>query len=67
MQKTTRPKITGRRGVVAAGHYLAAAAGSKMLAKGGNAVDAGAAAGFALAVLKPQENSLGGECPILIY
>jgi len=38
-----------------------------MLAKGGNAVDAGVAAGFALAILKPQENSLGGECPILIY
>ena len=63
----TRPKITGQRGVVAAGHYLAAAAGVKMYAKGGNAVDAGVAAGFALAVLKPCENSLGGECPILIY
>ena len=59
--------VTGRRGVVAAGHYLAAAAGAKMFAKGGNAVDAGVAAGFALAVLKPCENSLGGECPILIY
>ena len=38
-----------------------------MFALGGNAVDAGVAAGLALAVLKPQENSLGGECPILIY
>ena len=63
----TRPEITGKRGVVAAGHYLAAAAGAKMFAKGGNAVDAGVAAGFALAVLKPCENSIGGECPILIY
>ena len=64
---TTRPVITGKRGVVAAGHYLAAQAGIKMFAKGGNAVDAGVAAGFALAVLKPHQNSLGGECPILIY
>jgi len=64
---STRPVITGKKGVVAAGHYLAASAGIKMFAKGGNAVDAGVAAGFALAVLKPHENSLGGECPILIY
>ena len=63
----TRPKVTGKNGVVAAGHHLAAAAGVKMFAKGGNAVDAGVAAGFALTVLKPCENSMGGECPILIY
>ena len=46
MTKTTRPKITGRKGAIAAGHYLAAAAGTKMLAIGGNAVDAGVAAAF---------------------
>jgi len=67
MNKTSRPVITGRKGVIAAGHYLASAAGTKMLAIGGNAIDAGVAAGFALAVLKPAENSMGGECPILIY
>jgi len=67
MVKTSRPKITGNKGVIAAGHYLASAAGTKMLAAGGNAVDAGVAAGFALTVLKPAENSMGGECPILIY
>lgn len=65
--KKTRPVVHGRNGVIASGHYLATAAGLKMLAKGGNAVDAGVAAGFALAVLKPQQNSMGGECPILIY
>ena len=64
---TTRPVVCGRRGVIASGHHLASAAGLKMFALGGNAVDAGVAAGFALAVLKPQDNSLGGECPILIY
>jgi len=67
MMRNSRPIITGNKGVVSAGHYLAAEAGIKMLAKNGNAVDAGVAAGFALAVLKPNENSLGGECPILIY
>ncbi|NLO82152.1 MAG: gamma-glutamyltransferase family protein [Clostridiales bacterium] len=65
--KAIRPAIYGRRGVLATGHCLATSAGLKMFAKGGNAVDAGVAAGFALAVLKPHQNGLGGECPILIY
>jgi len=64
---TTRPVIMGRHGVVAAGHYLAAQAGLRMLEEGGNAIDAGIAVGFALAVLKPQDNGIAGECPILIY
>src|SRR5947207_3006666 len=64
---TTRPVITGRKGVVTAGHYLAAMAGMRMLDAGGNAIDAGVAAGFALALLEPHNNGLGGESPILIY
>lgn len=64
---TTRPVITGRRGVVTAGHYLAAAAGMEILRAGGNAIDAGVAMGFCLAVLEPQSNGIGGESPILIY
>lgn len=62
-----RPAIAGRRAVITSGHYLATAAGARMFARGGNAVDAGVAAGFALAVLKPHQNGLGGECPILIH
>ena len=58
-----RPVIAGRHAVLATGHYLATAAGMRILARGGNAVDAGVAAGFALAVLKPHQSSLGGECP----
>jgi gamma-glutamyltranspeptidase/glutathione hydrolase len=38
-----------------------------MLEEGGNAIDAGVAAGFALAVLKPQDNGIAGEAPILVY
>ena len=45
---TTRPVIQGTRGVIAAGHYLAAAIGMHILESGGNAIDAGVAAGFAL-------------------
>src|SRR6266542_1590938 len=63
----TRPVLQGTLGMVAAGHYLAAAIGLRLLEQGGNAVDAGVAAGIALAVLKPQSNGIGGEVPILIH
>lgn len=64
---TTRPIITGRRGVVTAGHYLAAQAGMEVLRDGGNAIDAGVAMGFCLAVLEPQNNGIAGESPTLTY
>ena len=63
----TRPVLQGRLGMVAAGHYLAAAIGLSLLEKGANAVDAGVAAGFALSLLKPQSVGIGGEVPILIH
>ncbi len=46
----TRPVLQGTLGMVAAGHYTAAAIGLSLLERGGNAVDAGVAAGLALAV-----------------
>ncbi len=64
---TTRPVIHGRRGIVTAGHYLAAHAGMRMLEAGGNAIDAGVAAGFALNLLEPQNCGIAGENPMLIY
>jgi gamma-glutamyltranspeptidase / glutathione hydrolase len=63
----TRPVLQGTLGMVVAGHYLAAAIGLRLLEAGGNAVDAGVAAGFALALLKPQSVGIGGEGPILIH
>lgn len=63
----SRPMVSGKHGVVASGHQAATAAGMKMFAAGGNAVDAGVAAAFALAVVRPHKNGIGGECPILIY
>jgi gamma-glutamyltranspeptidase / glutathione hydrolase len=64
---TTRPVIRGTRGVIAAGHYIATAIGMHILETGGNAIDAGVAAGFALNLTKPQSTGIGGEAPILIY
>ncbi len=63
----TRPVLQGTFGMVAAGHYLAAAIGLRMLELGGNAIDAGVATGFALSLLKPQSVGIGGEGPILIH
>ena len=64
---TTRPVYMGTHGVVASGHYLAARAGQRMFDRGGNAIDAAVASGFALNLLEPQNNGLGGEVPILIH
>jgi gamma-glutamyltranspeptidase/glutathione hydrolase len=62
----TRPTISGARHAISAGHYLAAAAGFAILEAGGNAVDAGCAAGLALGVLQPDLVSVAGVAPILI-
>ena len=62
-----RPVIRGRRLLVTCGHYLGTMAGMRMLAHGGNAVDAGVAAVFAQVVLEFQSAGFGGECPILIH
>ena len=64
---TTRPVIMGQRGVVTSGHYLATAAGFRIMEQGGNAVDAAAAMCFCLNLLDPRNNGTGGEVPALIY
>jgi gamma-glutamyltranspeptidase/glutathione hydrolase len=64
---TTRPVIMGSRGVVTSGHYLATAAGFRIMEDGGNAVDAAAAMSFCVNLLEPQMNGIGGEVPTLIY
>jgi gamma-glutamyltranspeptidase / glutathione hydrolase len=64
---TTRPVVMGTRGVVTSGHYLATAAGFRIMEQGGNAVDAAAAMCFCLNLLEPHLNGIGGEVPTLIY
>lgn len=64
---TTRPVIQGTRGVVTAGHHLAAAAGFRALERGGNAVDAAATMTFCLTLLEPHNCGLGGEVPVLVW
>ena len=63
---THRPTVCGTRHAISAGHYLAAAAGFSILEAGGNAIDAGCAAGIALGVLQPDLVNVAGVAPILI-
>ena len=61
-----RPTLYGRRHAISSGHYLASAAGYAILEAGGNAIDAGCAAGIALAVLCTHEVNFAGVAPIMI-
>ena len=62
-----RPLMAGTRHIVSAGHYLAAQAGLMILEAGGNAIDAGVAAGLTLNVVEPQMCCFTGVAPIMIY
>ncbi|MCH7735318.1 MAG: gamma-glutamyltransferase [Chloroflexi bacterium] len=62
-----RPDVMGIHGAVVANHPLAAQAGMSTLQKGGNAVDAALAIGFALGAAEPQSSGLGGDGFIMIY
>jgi gamma-glutamyltranspeptidase/glutathione hydrolase len=62
-----RPVVSARRHIVAAGHYLAAHAGFAILEAGGNAIDAGVAAGIALGVVQSDLVSVAGVAPIILY
>ncbi|MBI2177071.1 MAG: gamma-glutamyltransferase [Candidatus Tectomicrobia bacterium] len=62
-----RPQVTGRRAMVASGHHLATQAGLRILDRGGNAVDAGVAAGLCMSVLLTDMISFLGVAPIILY
>lgn len=62
-----RSPVISRKGIVAASHPLAVAAGLAILAKGGNAADAAVATAAALNVTEPTSTGIGGDCFALYY
>ncbi len=65
--EATRPDVVGERGVVSSGHRTATGAGVRILAEGGNVVDAVAAAAFTAFVVEPGNSGLGGYGHLAIY
>ena len=63
---TGRPSVLGRRHMISSVHYLATMGGLRVLQQGGNAIDAGVAAGLCINVVQPQLAMFGGVAPIVI-
>ena len=61
-----RARALSNRHMVAAGNYHAALVGMNILEAGGNAVDAGVAAGIVLGVTNCDQVNFGGVAPIMI-
>ncbi len=62
-----KTEIASRRGIVVAQHPLAAEAGARILAAGGNAIDAAVAAAAAITVVEPSMSSLAGGGAMMIH
>lgn len=60
-------QVIGREWAVVAGHPLAAEAAARVLNAGGNAIDAGVAAGICLGVVHCDMVSVAGVAPILAH
>ena len=67
VRTSQRPPILARHVALATGHYLATEAGMRMYRRGGNAIDAGVAAGICIDVLLPDLCNFGGVAPTMIY
>ena len=65
--RTGRPVIFAPNGLIATSHYLATAAGTSVLERGGSAVDAIIAANAVLCVAYPHMAGLGGDCFWLVW
>jgi gamma-glutamyltranspeptidase/glutathione hydrolase len=59
--------VVGTRGMVVSQNEMASEVGSTILRRGGNAVDAAVAIGFALAVTLPRAGNIGGDGFMTLY
>ena len=63
---SVRPLLLGERFAVSTGHPLTVQVAVSVLEAGGNAIDAGVAAGLAANVVQPDACTLGGIAPITV-
>jgi gamma-glutamyltranspeptidase/glutathione hydrolase len=66
-QPLVRAPISSRDAMVVSGHRLASEAGARVLAQGGNIVDAAIAVSFALGVVEPDASGIGGDGMALLF
>ena len=62
-----KPAVRSSGGVVSTQHHLASEIGARVLAEGGNAVDAAVTAGFALGTVEPWMSGLGGCGQMIVH
>jgi gamma-glutamyltranspeptidase / glutathione hydrolase len=67
LQQIRKPAIRAKGGIVAAQSRIAAEIGAEVLAAGGDCVDAAVATGFALGVVEPWMNGVGGGGAMVLY
>jgi gamma-glutamyltranspeptidase/glutathione hydrolase len=66
-QPLIKPQITSHHAMVVSAHRLASEAGTRILSRGGNIVDAAIAVSLTLGVVEPDASGLGGDGMAILY
>ena len=62
-----KPAVASPAGIVASQHHVASDIGARVLAEGGNAIDAAVTAGLAIGTVEPWMSGLGGGGFMVVY